>query len=247
MFRNRLQKFTPYIIILIIYTVFGFLSYNDFFSDRSFSNTASSMIVKYGSRGQDVKNVQYQLRKWGYYKGNIDGVFGWKTRAAVVAFQKKNGLKADGIVGDATTKALGLPVKAAAKATTKAATTASRGAVSRSNEVYTLAQAINGEARGEPYIGQVAVAAVILNRVDDPKFPNTIAGVIYQPGAFTAVTDGQMFLEPNESAFKAAKDALNGWDPSGGAMYYYNPAKATSKWIWSRPIIKVIGKHYFCK
>ncbi|MDF2530953.1 MAG: spore cortex-lytic enzyme [Clostridia bacterium] len=238
MFRNRIQKLTPYIIILLIYTIFGFLSYNDFFSDRSFSD-ASSMIVKYGSKGTAVKTVQTKLKSWGYYKGSVDGVFGWKTRSAVIAFQKKNGLKADGIVGAATSKALGIPYKAA--------TTASRGTVSRSNEVYTLAQAINGEARGEPYIGQVAVAAVILNRVDDPKFPNSIAGVIYQPGAFTAVADGQMFLTPNDSAYKAARDALNGWDPSGGAMYYYNPAKATSKWIWSRPIIKVIGKHYFCR
>jgi len=238
MLKNRISKFAPYIIILIIYITFGFLSYNDFFSDRSYDDSASSMIVKYGSRGQDVKTVQSKLKKWGYYNGTIDGVYGYKTRAAVIKFQKKHGLKADGVVGAATSKALGIPVKAPA---------ATRGTVSRSNEIYTLAQAINGEARGEPYIGQVAVAAVILNRVEDPRFPQTIAGVIYQPGAFTAVTDGQMFLEPNESAFKAARDALNGWDPSGGAMYYYNPAKATSKWIWSRPIIKVIGKHYFCK
>lgn len=239
MLRNRIQKFTPYIIILIIYTVFGFLSYNDFFTDRSYSDTASSMIVKYGSKGTEVKTVQTKLKQWGYYKGNVDGVFGWRTRTAVIAFQKKHGLKADGIVGDATSKAIGIPVKTAAKT--------SRGTVRRSNEVATLAQAVHGEARGEPYIGQVAVAAVILNRVDDPKFPNTIAGVIYQPGAFTAVADGQMFLAPNDSALKAAKDALNGWDPSGGAIYYFNPAKATSKWIWSRPIIKIIGKHYFCK
>lgn len=239
MLRNRIQKFTPYIIILIIYTVFGFLSYNDFFTDRSYSDTASSMIVKYGSKGTEVKTVQTKLKQWGYYKGNVDGVFGWRTRTAVIAFQKKHGLKADGIVGDATSKAIGIPVKTAAKT--------SRGTVRRSNEVATLAQAVHGEARGEPYIGQVAVAAVILNRVDDPKFPNTIAGVIYQPGAFTAVADGQMFLSPNDSALKAAKDALNGWDPSGGAIYYFNPAKATSKWIWSRPIIKIIGKHYFCK
>jgi N-acetylmuramoyl-L-alanine amidase len=238
MFKNKLQKFTPYIIILIIYTTFGFLSYNDFFSDRGYVDSASSMIVKYGSRGTEVKTVQTKLKKWGYYKGSVDGIFGWNTRKAVIAFQKKNGLKGDGIVGPATSKALGIPVKTAST---------TRGAVSRTNEVYTLAQAINGEARGEPYIGQVAVAAVILNRVDDPRFPNSIAGVIYQPGAFTAVTDGQMFLEPNESAFKAARDALNGWDPSGGAMYYFNPAKATSKWIWSRPIIKTIGKHHFCK
>ncbi|OGO79196.1 MAG: spore cortex-lytic enzyme [Clostridiales bacterium GWB2_37_7] len=238
MFKNKLQKFIPYIIILLIYTSFGFLSYNDFFTDRNFSDTASSLIVKYGSRGTEVKTVQTKLKRWGYYKGSVDGIFGWKTRSAVVTFQKKNGLKADGIVGTATSKALGIPVKAA---------TTSRGTVSRSNEVYTLAQAVNGEARGEPYIGQVAVAAVILNRVDDPRFPNSIAGVIYQPGAFTAVADGQMFLEPNETAFKAARDALNGWDPSGGAIYYFNPATSTSKWIWSRPVIKVIGKHYFAK
>lgn len=239
MLKNKMKKYSPYIIIVLIYTIFGILSYNDFYTDRSFGNSASTLIVKYGSKGTQVKTIQSKLKKWGYYKGSVDGKFGYQTRAAVIKFQKKNGLKADGIVGDATSKALGIPVK-------KAAAT-SRGTVSRSNELYTLAQAINGEARGEPYIGQVAVAAVILNRVDDPKFPNTIAGVIYQPGAFTAVTDGQMFLEPNESAFKAARDALNGWDPSGGAIYYYNPAKATSKWIWSRPIIKVIGKHYFCK
>jgi N-acetylmuramoyl-L-alanine amidase len=239
MLRNRIQKFTPYIIILIIYTVFGFLSYNDFFTDSGYSDTASSMIVKYGSKGTEVKTVQTKLKSWGYYKGNVDGIFGWKTRTAVIAFQKKNGLKGDGIVGTATSKALGIPVKAVA--------TTSRGTVSRSNELNTLAQAIHGEARGESYIGQVAVAAVILNRVDNPKFPNTIAGVIYQPGAFTAVADGQMYLAPNDSARKAASDALNGWDPSGGAIYYFNPAVATSKWIWSRPVIKIIGKHYFCK
>jgi N-acetylmuramoyl-L-alanine amidase len=239
MFKNKLQKFTPYIIILLIYTTFGFLSYNDFFSDRSYTDSASSMIVKYGSRGTEVKTIQTKLKTWGYYKGKVDGVYGYKTRSAVIALQRKHGLKADGVVGTATAKALGMPVKAAK--------TAARGTVSRSNEVQTLAQAVHGEARGEPYIGQVAVAAVILNRVDDPRFPKSIAGVIYQPGAFTAVSDGQMFLEPGESARKAARDALNGWDPSGGAVYYFNPAKATSKWIWSRPIIKIIGKHYFCK
>ena len=122
-----------------------------------------------------------------------------------------------------------------------------RKSTSRSNESYTLAQAVHGEARGEPYTGQVAVAAVILNRVDDSRFPKTIAGVIFQPGAFTAVSDGQMFMEPDASSLKAARDALNGWDPSGGAIYYYNPAKTTNKWIWSRPIMKVIGKHYFCR
>ncbi len=237
MFSKKLKRYTPYIIILIIYTVFGVMSYNDFFTNNNYSDTAGSILLKYGSRGTQVKTVQTKLKKWGYYTGSVDGVYGWKTRTGVVKFQKKNGLKADGIVGDATAKSLG--IFETAKATT-------RGTVTRSNDVNTLAQAIHGEARGEPYIGQVAVGAVILNRVDNPKFPNSIAGVIYQPGAFTAVADGQMFLAPGESATKAAKDALNGWDPSGGAMYYFNPAKATSKWIWSRPIIKVIGKHYFC-
>ncbi len=237
MFSKKLKRYTPYIIILIIYSVFGVMSYNDFFTNNNYSDTAGSILLKYGSRGTQVKTVQTKLKKWGYYTGGVDGIYGWKTRTAVVKFQKKNGLKADGIVGDTTAKSLG--IFETAKATT-------RGTVTRSNDVNTLAQAIHGEARGEPYIGQVAVGAVILNRVDNPKFPNTIAGVIYQPGAFTAVTDGQMFLAPDESSAKAAKDALNGWDPSGGAIYYFNPAKATSKWIWSRPIIKVIGKHYFC-
>jgi len=237
MFNKKLKRYTPYIIILIIYTVFGVMSYNDFFTNNNYSDTAGSILLKYGSRGTQVKTVQTKLKKWGYYTGNVDGVYGWKTRTAVVKFQKKNGLKADGIVGDTTAKSLGI---------FETAKTTTRGTVTRSNDVNTLAQAIHGEARGEPYIGQVAVGAVILNRVDNPKFPNTIAGVIYQPGAFTAVTDGQMFLAPDESSAKAAKDALNGWDPSGGAIYYFNPAKATSKWIWSRPIIKVIGKHYFC-
>ncbi|MGB7605014.1 MAG: spore cortex-lytic enzyme [Lutisporaceae bacterium] len=237
MFSNKLRRYTPYMIILIIYTVFGVLSYNDFFSNNSYSDTAGSILLKYGSRGTQVKTVQTKLKKWGYYNGGVDGIYGWITRSSVIKFQKKNGLKVDGVVGSATAKALGI---------FEQAKTTTRGTVTRSNDVNTLAQAVHGEARGEPYIGQVAVAAVILNRVDNPKFPNTIAGVIYQPGAFTAVADGQMFLAPGESATKAAKDALNGWDPSGGAIYYFNPAKATSKWIWSRPVIKIIGKHYFC-
>lgn len=240
MFSNRIKKFTPYIIILIIYTAFGVLSYNDFFSGTGYNSSAGSILIKYGAKGEQVKTVQSKLKKWGYYTGSVDGIYGWNTRTAVIKFQKKNGLTADGIVGDQTAKALGMPASTAK-------TTASRGAVSRNNDVYLLAQAVHGEARGEPYIGQVAVAAVILNRVDSPQFPNSIAGVIYQPGAFTAVTDGQIYLDPGDSAQKAARDALNGWDPSGGALYYYNPAKTTNKWIWSRPIIKVIGAHYFCK
>lgn len=237
MFTKRFKKVVPFLIVLVIYSVFGNMLYSYFLGGGSYDE-AGSILLKYGSRGEQVKTVQTKLKNWGYYNGNVDGIYGWRTAVAVKAFQKKNGLKVDGIVGDATAKALGMNV---------AAKTASRAGTSRSDEVNTLAQCIHGEARGEPYIGQVAVGAVILNRVDDPRFPNTIAGVIFQPGAFTAVTDGQMFQPPGDSALKAARDALNGWDPSGGALYYYNPAKTTNKWIWSRPIIKVIGKHYFCK
>ncbi|MBA1334829.1 MAG: Spore cortex-lytic enzyme, lytic transglycosylase SleB [Firmicutes bacterium] len=193
----------------------------------------------WGSRGNEVIEVQKRLKNWGYYDGVVDGIYGAKTYSAVRKFQAKNGLAVDGVVGDATKRALGIPV-----AETKYQTT--RGASGRDN-TYLLAQAIHGEARGEPYIGQVAVGAVILNRVNHPSFPNTIPGVIFQPGAFTAVSDGQIYMNPGDTALKAARDALNGWDPSGGAIYYYNPAKTTNQWIYSRPVITVIGKHRFAK
>jgi len=191
----------------------------------------------YGSTGQEVKDIQYKLRQWKYYDGAIDGIYGYKTYKAVRQFQYKNGLKVDGIAGPETLSALGLP---SGKSTTASASTTNRN-------LDLLARLVHGEARGEPYIGQVAVAAVVLNRTRDSRFPSTIAGVIYQPGAFDAVADGQINLEPNAQCIKAARDALNGWDPSGGAIYYYNPATAKSKWIWSRPIIKKIGKHNFAK
>lgn len=198
-----------------------------------------TIILKWGSRGDYVFVVQDKLKRWGFYDGNVDGVYGTKTREAVIKFQKNHGLRVDGIVGDETAKALGMNVPSSAGA--------AGGGSARSNEVYTLAQCIHGEARGEPYIGQVAVGGVIMNRVRSPLFPNSIAGVIFQPGAFSAVDDGQMFQPPGDTATKAAQDALNGWDPSGGAIYYYNPGKTTNAWIWSRPVIKVIGKHYFAK
>lgn len=234
MFKRRPGRLIPFIVIVIIYAGFGYWAYNNH-EISQISGEAGAILLKWGSRGSQVREVQTRLKNWGYYKGNVDGIYGWRTANAVKAFQRKHGLKVDGIVGNATAKAIGIRTGTAS------------GGTSRSNETYTLAQCVHGEARGEPYIGQVAVAAVILNRVDDPRFPKTIAGVIYQPGAFTAVSDGQMFQPPGSTALKAAKDALNGWDPSGGAIYYYNPAKTTNKWIWSRPIIKVIGKHYFCK
>ena len=236
MFKKRPGRLIPFIVIVIIYAGFGFWVYSNYITSQ-ISSEAGAILLKWGSRGSEVREVQTRLKNWGFYKGNVDGIYGWRTANAVKAFQRKHGLKADGIVGNATAKAIGI----------RTGTASARGGTSRSNETYTLAQCVHGEARGEPYIGQVAVAAVILNRVDDPRFPKTIAGVIYQPGAFTAVTDGQMFQPPGSSALKAAKDALNGWDPSGGAVYYYNPSTATSKWIWSRTIVKVIGKHNFAK
>ncbi|SKA85411.1 N-acetylmuramoyl-L-alanine amidase [Caloramator quimbayensis] len=190
---------------------------------------------QYGSKGQTVIQIQTKLKNWGYYDGPIDGIYGYKTYSAVKYFQRKNGLYPDGVVGPKTLAALGINESK------------SSGSDSYSSNQRLLSRAISGEARGEPYVGQVAVGAVIINRTRDPRFPSTIPGVIYQPGAFTAVSDGQINLEPVSSAVKASTDALNGWDPSGGAVFYYNPEKTTNKWIWSRPVIKVIGKHVFCK
>ena len=199
----------------------------------------SAAVLRQGATGGEVKEVQRRLKKWGYYNGNVDGVFGAGTRAAVIAFQKKNGLTADGIVGTATFQALGINVNSGS-----ATQTGGMNGFS-SSEVYLLARTIHAEGRGEPYTGQVAIGAVVLNRVRDKAFPNTISGVVYQKHAFTAVSDGQINLTPNETAMKAARDAINGWDPTGGALYYYNPAVATSAWIFDRQTVTVIGKHVF--
>lgn len=199
----------------------------------------SVATLRQGSQGSEVKEVQRRLKKWGYYNGSVDGVFGAGTRAAVIAFQKKNGLTADGVVGRATYQALGINVGGSS-----AIQTGGMNGFS-SSEVYLLAKTIHAEGRGEPYTGQVAIGAVILNRVRDKAFPNTISGVVYQKHAFTAVSDGQINLTPNETAMKAARDAINGWDPTGGALYYYNPAVATSAWIFDRQTVTVIGKHVF--
>ena len=188
-------------------------------------------LSQLGSTGNEVRNIQSRLRAWGYYSGEVDGVYGTQTMNAVKQFQRKNGLAADGIAGAATLEKIGLPA----------------GQSAYSANVDLLARLINGEARGEPYEGQVAVGAVVLNRVKHPSFPNTIAGVIYQPGAFTAVDDGQINASMTQSAYNAARDALNGWDPSGGAIYYYNPRTATNTWIRSRSVLKTIGNHIFCK
>ena len=188
-------------------------------------------LSKYGSRGTEVRNIQTRLKKWGYMNGTVDGIYGKKTVEAVKKFQRKHGLTADGIAGPATLAKIGLPTGSTS---------------SYNSNVNLLARIISGEARGEKYEGQVAIAAVVLNRVKHSSFPNTIAGVGYQNGAFTAVTDGQINITPTESCYNAARDALNGWDPTGGAIYYYNPVTATSSWIRTRPIVKTIGKHVFC-
>jgi len=208
-----------------------------------FDRALAQSTLYWGSSGEDVRKLQTRLKDWGYYDGPIDGVFGAGTSKAVKYFQQKNGLTPDGIVGPQTWAALGFNVQQPQNTQAKYASGGS--GVSREDEVTLLARAIHGEARGEPYIGQVAVGAVILNRVKSPLFPNTIAGVIYQPGAFTAVSDGQINLPPSETSYKAARDALNGWDPTYGALYYWNPATATSKWIWSRQVRLKIGKHWF--
>ncbi len=189
-------------------------------------------LSRRGSRGQEVINIQTRLKKWGYLNGSVDGIYGIKTEEAVKKFQRKHGLTPDGIAGPATLAKIGLP-------------TGSGGSGYQSN-VNLLARVISGEARGENYEGQVAIAAVVLNRVKHSSFPNTISGVIYQAGAFTAVSDGQINITPTQSCYNAARDALNGWDPTGGAIYYYNPRTATNSWIRSRPIIRQIGKHVFC-
>ena len=193
-------------------------------------------LSKYGSRGSEVTQIQTKLKRWGYYKGNIDGIFGTQTLEAVKYFQRKNGLVVDGIAGKKTLEAMGI-----------FNSSSSSSSSSNSSDLNLLARLIYGEARGESYTGQVAVGAVVLNRVKSSSFPNTISGVIYQSGAFDAVSDGQINLTPNSTAKKAAQDALNGWDPSYGAIYYFNPATATNKWIWSRPVTVTIGNHRFCK
>ena len=195
---------------------------------------ADAAVVAWGDKGDQVTLIQQKLKQYGYFSGTVDGVFGKQTYDAVVWFQRKNGLKVDGAVGESTAAALGITLTGSVSA-----------ASYNESETYLLGRLVHGEARGEPYVGKVAVAAVVLNRVKSPSFPNTISGVIYQSGAFAAVSDGQINLTPDEDSLRAARDALNGWDPTGGCLYYYNPATATNGWIWSRTVQLSIGKHNF--
>ena len=196
------------------------------------AQSADAALYKRGSSGTTVTQIQTRLKSWGYYNYTIDGIYGSRTENAVKYFQRKNGLTVDGQAGDKTLAAMGIYEQQS--------TSANNG------DVYLLARLISAEARGEPYVGQVAVGAVVINRIDHPSFPNSLSGVIYQSGAFSCLDDGQFNQPISDSAFRAAREALNGSDPSGGAIYYFNPATATSSWIWSRPLLTVIGNHRFC-
>lgn len=195
-------------------------------------------LSKLGSRGDEVRKIQSKLKQLGHYSGSVDGIYGTQTQKAVKAFQKKCGLTADGIAGPKTLKYLGL--------SSTSSTSSSSGKYS-TGDVYLLSKLIAAEARGESYTGQVAVGAVVLNRVAHSSFPDSIAGVIYQKGAFSCVNDSNWAVSGNETSLKAARDCINGWDPSGGAVYYYNPKKTSNSFMLSRPVIKTIGNHVFCK
>ncbi|MGO4543939.1 spore cortex-lytic enzyme [Paenibacillus sp. 2TAB23] len=259
--RNRLILATSIIVLLL----FG--SFTMLHGDREkAAETFSNATLTVGSSGQDVNELQGRLKHLGYFKGEVDGKFGTGTKNAVTWFQWKFGLKSDGVVGAKTKLKLweatkswkptaaappaansGAGGKETASSTDKGSTIAKSNRLGLTeNDLQMMANAVYGESRGEPYVGQVAVAAVIINRLKSQSFPNTIYGVIFQPGAFTAVADGQIWLTPNAKAREAVEDAINGWDPTGGCIYYFNPDTATSKWIWTRTQIKTIGKHIFC-
>ncbi len=213
--------------------------------DYAVTPYVQTAVLKQGASGGEVKELQRRLKAWGYYSGSVDGIYGKQTVEAVKYFQRKNGLTADGIAGRSTFEALGMNDSVKVLDNNKGNQSNTGSSQYTSSDLYLLAKTIYAEARGESYTGQVAVGAVILNRVASSKFPNSIAGVVYQKGAFTAVADGQINLEPDKTAMNAAQDAMNGWDPSYGCLYYYNPAVATSSWIFSRQTVTTIGKHIF--
>jgi N-acetylmuramoyl-L-alanine amidase len=242
------------VIAVLIGALFTMQSWLPIFIDEAHGQA----ILKQGSIGGGVWELQGRLKFLGFYNGQIDGHFGPKTKEAVIRFQQQFGLKADGIVGPMTKNKLWKATRAwngqqtdtqdqsRNRAEKKQPAPASNRLGLSENDINLMANAVYGEARGEPYIGQVAVAAVIINRLNSDLFPNTVSGVIFEPRAFTAVQDGQIWLTPNETARQAVLDAINGMDPTGGCLYYFNPDTATSAWIWTRPQVKKIGKHIFC-
>jgi len=228
LFGSKKVKAIALLVILATFIVFV---------GMDFLNVLGYRTLVYGSTGTDVKTLQSKLKKLGYHNGKVDGIYGWRTSKSVKWFQSRFGLKVDGVVGPATWAALNKAVPGIP--------TVQKGGTTASGNAVILAKMITGEARGEPYIGQVAVAAVILNRVRSNKFPDSVYSVCFQPGAFDAIRDGQYFRAPTSTSLKAAKAALNGYDPTYGALFYWNPATATSRWIWSRKITLRIGKHVF--
>ena len=224
--RKRLKSVLSVLLVITLLTASAVIP---------FSEKSVDTLSKLGARGNEVRSIQTKLRELGFYNGSVDGIYGTKTQKAVKSFQKSCGITADGIAGPKTLKYLGL-----------GSSGSSAGNFS-SSDVNLLAKLIAAEARGESYKGQVAVGAVVLNRVDHASFPDTIAGVIYQRGAFSCVNDSNWYVSPDPTSIKAARDCINGWDPSGGAIYYYNPRKTSNKFMHSRPVITVIGNHVFCK
>lgn len=233
---KKLVKIVAIVIMALSFTVVGVSMLNP-----PTTQTAFAVVYRQGSSGATVRTIQQKLKNWGYYKGAVDGIYGSKTKEAVKYFQRKNNLTVDGIVGNKTLKALGMSASGSS-----GGSSANTSKYSDS-DVALLTRLIYGEARGESYVGQVAVGAVVMNRIKSASFPNTMSGVIYQSYAFTAVDDGQINLSPNATARKAALDAMNGWDPTYGAIYYYNPKTATSQWIFSRQTTVTIGNHVFAK
>lgn len=234
-----------FVMVGVVYALFNVGGSASQTGSVAVTESVTAAVLRKGAKGGEVSEVQRRLKKWGYYSGSIDGIYGENTRKAVINFQKKNGLTADGVVGLATYAALGMNDSYNVLKKEYAVTGESVPSGYTSTDLYLLAKCIYAEGRGEPYIGQVAIGAVVLNRVKSNDFPNTVSGVIYQKGAFTAVADGQINLEPDSTAYNAAQDAMNGWDPSYGCLYYYNPAVATSSWIFNRSTVTVIGRHVF--
>lgn len=219
-----------FLCISIIYGI-GFI-----YNNKTEKVESQEVLSKVGSRGDEVRKIQNKLKALGFFNGTVDGIYGTKTQSAVKRYQQSVGITADGIAGPKTLLYLGLG----------SSSSGSTGGYS-SSDVYLLAKVIAAESRGESYTGQVAVGAVVLNRVDSSSFPDTVSGVIYQAGAFSAVRDSNWSVAPDATARKAAQDAINGWDPTGGALYYYNPAKTSNRWIRTRPVITTIGRHVFCR
>ncbi len=243
--RKGILLYLAWVILCAGLIVFLWVSYTEPFyrSENHYQQSSEeykAVLSKRGSTGSEVRQIQQKLKNWGYYKGNVDGIFGKQTESAVRYFQQKNRLSVDGIAGPKTLAAMGISSSSSSSAS-------SSGGGTSSSDLNLLARAVYGEGRGEPYEGQVAIAAVILNRVEDSRFPKTVAGVVYQAGAFDVVADGQINLSPNNTAYQAARDAMNGWDPTYGCVYYYNPRTATNQWIKSLPISVRIGKHVFSR